>query len=54
MNVAIVDHSLNLSGDVTDQDAGFGIDVLPDGTIVQREPREHQRETDDGERRNRS
>jgi hypothetical protein len=37
MDSEIVDHSLNLSGGVDERDAGFGVERLADGTIVQRD-----------------
>ena len=37
MDGEILDHSLNLSGGVDERDAGFGIERLADGTIVQRD-----------------
>lgn len=36
------DHSLNLVGAADERDQGYGIEVLPDGTIQQREPAESQ------------
>lgn len=36
------DHSLNLVGEADERDQGYGIEVLPDGTIQQREPAESQ------------
>ena len=36
------DHSLNLVGEADERDQGYGIEVLPDGTIQQREPAETQ------------
>jgi len=38
LTVHVVDHSLNLSSEPDERDLGFGFEVLPDGSIRQREP----------------
>jgi len=44
VQIEVLDHSLNLSGGVDERDAGFGIERLPDGSIVQREPAAEERD----------
>jgi len=52
VQIDVLDHSLNLSGGVDERDAGFGIERLADGSIVQREPADDERDDEVRDRRN--
>lgn len=52
MQVDVRDHSLNLSSGVDERDAGFGIERLPDGSIVQREAAADERDDEVRDRSN--
>jgi hypothetical protein len=52
VQVDVRDHSLNLSSGVDERDAGFGIERLPDGSIVQREAAADERDDEVRDRSN--